>query len=200
MVGHSRVPEVFAELPEPALEQRGDGGRAPVEVPADLGQRPALAVLEQQRLALRLGQLGQGLHQQHRLLVPLGPLAGRRLLGGQPGVEPGGGLLDRLLERAFQRHVATAAAVVADGVGQGAGEDPPEPGRQLGRGPSPRNCAEGLVRLQERLLHDVGRIQLAPQGRAELEPGQDAQVVPVPFQLGRVVIRPSVPHRAPPLG
>jgi hypothetical protein len=79
-------------------------------------------MLEQQRLALGLGQFGQGLHQQQGLLVALGPLAGGGLFDGQPGIEPDRGLLDRSLEGSLQRQVAAAAAVVPDRIGQRAGE------------------------------------------------------------------------------
>src|SRR5207253_700646 len=40
----------------------------------------------------------------------------------------------------------------------------------------------GLVGLGQRLLHHVGRVELAPQTRVELEPGQQVQVVAVLFR------------------
>ena len=85
--------------------------------------------------------------------------------------------------------------MVADGVGQRAGEDLPEPGGQLGGRPA-AELPDGLVRLQERKLYDVGRIELPTQGRAELEPGQDPQVIPVLFQVELQQVRFLVRHRS----
>jgi hypothetical protein len=123
------------------------------------------------------------------------PLARRRLFGGEPRFEPGRGLLDRPLQRAFECHIPPAAAMGAHRVGQRTGQDLPQPGGQLSRTLASK-LVEGLMRLEQRLLHQVGRVKLAPQGLAELHSRQDAQVVQVAFQFACVMIRPVIAHRA----
>src|SRR5262249_51400971 len=59
-----------------ALDQPGGGGRGPAEVPGDVGQRPAFQVAQADRLALVVGERGQGLGQALRILPPHDLLTG----------------------------------------------------------------------------------------------------------------------------
>src|SRR5438034_11379629 len=49
-------------------------------------------------------------------------------------------------------------------------------------------------RLQEGLLHHVGRVELAPQARADLQPRQQAQVLAVALQVPAVSRARSEEH------
>ena len=96
------------ELGQPALEQPCHGGGSAIQAGTDLGQREPLTMAQHQGLALdfRLGR--QGIGQVDGLLLALGLLAGRGLLGRQPGAEAGGGLVQGRLQGAFPSHVARA--------------------------------------------------------------------------------------------
>ena len=81
-----------------------------------------------------------------------------------------------------RKGMVAARNLLLYGVGQRACEDPAEPGGQLG-GRRDQELPDGLARLQQRELDDVGRIELPAQGRTELEACQDSQVIPVLFQF-----------------
>jgi hypothetical protein len=154
--------------------QQADGGRgAAAQVPGDLGHRPALQVMQLQRYPLGFREQGQGFGQAEELLVVVGLLARRGLLGRQPGLQPGRGLGQGRLQGALPGHVAPGPVQVAAGVGQVAGQDLAQPGGQLGLGLAPE-LRQGLVGLQQRLLDQVGGVQLGPQPRVQLQPGQQA--------------------------
>jgi hypothetical protein len=111
----------------------------------------------------------------------LGLLARRRAGSGQQRPEPGGELVEAGGERAFQVHVAPGPREVADGVGEVVREDPPQPGRALLRRVF-LPAVHRLVRLQERLLDHVGRIELGAQPRVQVQAGQEPQVIAVRLQ------------------
>jgi hypothetical protein len=99
-------------------------------------------------------------------------------------------------QRLLQGHVAAGGAVLAEHVGQGVRQDLPQPAGSLDVG---RTAALGLVLvgLQQRLLDHVTRVQLGPQPWAEMQPGQQAEVIAVVFQPGTVG-RGVVGHAASP--
>jgi hypothetical protein len=176
---------LFVEHGPQALEappqEPGHRGLALAHCPADLLHRKPLQVLQVERPPLVLGQPGQSLGQADQLLVALGLLVRRQLAGHQPGLQPGRRLLQLHLQRLLQVHVTARGAEAAGGVGQVAGEDLPQPGGQL-RLAAPLELGQRLVRLQQRLLYHVRRIEFRPQARVEVEPGQQAQVVPEALQ------------------
>ena len=128
---------------------------------------------EFQRRALVLGEGRHRLDHLHQPLLPDDLLARRGRLGVEPSVEPRRRLLDGLLQR--ERPLGPSAAPAAEGVGDLAGEDRPEPGEVLGLGRA-AELVSPLVGLQERLLDDVGGVDLRAEPRAELEPGEQPEL------------------------
>ena len=70
-----------------ALEESAHGIRCPIESYGNLGQGAALPVVQEEGLALGVGDSSQRIGHVDGQLVPHGLLAGRRLLGDQPGPE-----------------------------------------------------------------------------------------------------------------
>jgi hypothetical protein len=68
------------------------GGLAPFHFSGHDGEAVTFEVMQLDGQALVFGQRGERFGQEHELLVPDGPLAGRRLVGGEPGLEPHRGL------------------------------------------------------------------------------------------------------------
>ena len=100
----------------------------------------------------------------------------------QAAVEQDRGAVEGVLDLALQAHIAPLGAeVAAQQVGQVAGQDLPQPADELGLA-APAEAREVLVRLQERLLDEVGGIDLALEALADLHPGQQGQVAPVHLQ------------------
>ena len=60
-------------------------------------------------------------------------------------------------------------------------QDLPQPGQELLLRLTAK-LADPAVDLEKRLLHDVGDVQLALDPPANLDPGQEEQVVPVPLE------------------
>ena len=145
---------MLAEGLDPAPEEPGDRRVAPAEPGADLGHRAAVQVVQLDGLALVVGQGVEGLGQRQELLVADRLLAGRAVVVGEPGLEPGRRLIEPGQERPLQVGVALAAAVPAGLVGHRPGEDLPEPGGQR-RLPGDRASPGRLVRLEQRELHQV---------------------------------------------
>ena len=71
--------------------------------------------------------------------------------------------------------------VVPGQVRQPVDQDAAEPGYELGLALAEEPLEVGM-RLEERLLHDVGRVELRPQGTADQGAGHQAEVVPVQLQ------------------
>jgi hypothetical protein len=144
-------------------------------------QGPAPQVLEHDDFALRLGQGRQRVGQSEHLFVALGRLAGRSLICGQPAGHSRRGAIQVGFQRPLQVHGPLVAVIVLDHVGQCAGKDAPQPGEQhrpirvLQRRP-------GRVGAQKRLLHHVGRIELAAQARIEMDTRQHFQIRPERLQ------------------
>jgi hypothetical protein len=127
--------------------------------------------------ALVFGQAGQGVGQAQQFLLPDGRLAGGGVIGRQPLLQAAGGLVQRPL----QVEVAPLAGEAADRAGQGVEEDLPQPGRPLSFGAAAELVLR-LVRLEQRLLDDVGGVQLGLHLRPQLHPGQQVQVLPIALQ------------------
>jgi len=68
------------------------------------------------------------------------------------------------------------------------------PGDQF-RHAAPVEGVEALVGPQQGLLHDVRRVELAPQPRVQLQPGQQVQVFAVALQ-GPTPVLPIIDHRS----
>ena len=128
---------------------------------------------------LLVGQLGEGAGELKQLFLVADAFAGRRLFGGEPGVQPRRGFVDGLFDGDLNGDLAL---VFAGHVDEAVGEDAPQPCGLFG-GRAAAKLLAVLVGLDERLLHDVGRIEFAAQPRVELEAGQQMQVIPVVFQL-----------------
>ena len=124
------------ELLEAALDEAGDGHGTAAEVGADLGQRQALPVLQDQGFALGFGQLLEGLGQADGLFGLLGVLARRGLVRG------------RARPRAVRTRYSGPPAAIArgtdrpwhgqNGQGQVVGQDLSQPGR-----PTPPRSGRG---------------------------------------------------------
>ena len=89
--------------------------------------------------------------------------------------------LQEQVERLLPLEVASLAAVVLDLVGQRPGQDSPEPGDQLGLALA-REASELAVGLEERLLHQVRRLELDPQCDADQRAGHQPQIVAIQLQ------------------
>ena len=106
-------------------------------------------------------QAGQGLGQAGQLLVPLGRLRGRGLVRFQTRRQAGRRLVKGRFQGALQPHVPAAGAELPCGVRQGTRENLPQPRRQFGLAAAAELAPPG-VGLQQRLLHEVGGVELAP--------------------------------------
>ena len=181
VTGHSLVVQPVSQLLQAATQQRGDRRDGPADPLGDLRERPALAVLQDDHLPHQLGQFRQGLDHPQQLLVPLGPAAGRGLVGGQPGGEPRRGTVQVGLQRTLQADVPLVPLVVLHRVGQRPGQDPPQPGDQH-LGPVVAHLRQRRIGPQHRLLDHVGRVELAAKPPVEVQPGQHLEVLAERFQ------------------
>ena len=96
-----------------ATQQAADGGVAAAELPGDRRHRLAFQVFELHGAALVLGQLGQCLGQAQQAFAGHGPLAGRRIVGREPGLQARGRPFELRLQGALLAHVALGAMVGA---------------------------------------------------------------------------------------
>ena len=71
---------------------------------------------------------------------------------------------------------------VADGIGEGVRQDLPQP-RGRFRLVLPAELIQTLVGPEQCLLDHVRRVELAPEPGRQLQPGEQAQVFPMPFQV-----------------
>ena len=100
----------------------------------------------------------------------------------------------RLLSGLIAGHVAPGPAEGADGVGEAPSQHAPEPGCHL-RLRAAAKLGQLPVRLQQCLLDDVGRVELATKAAPELRPSQQQQIVPeAPHRLPGVELKA---HRSP---
>src|SRR5262245_14476930 len=83
-----RSAEGFPQLAQAALQQAGQGGGGLAHLGGDGRHGLPEQVVPFDRLALGLGQGGQGVGQADELLAAVGLLARRRLLGRQPRLQP----------------------------------------------------------------------------------------------------------------
>ena len=83
-----------SERLQAAFEKTCDRSCRAIKRRSDLGQRAALAVMKDDRIALRFGQASERVGEQNRPLVQPGTLAGGWLVGREP-VAPGGRTTDR---------------------------------------------------------------------------------------------------------
>ncbi len=174
------------EVLEPAMKQARHGRLGRSELGGDLGQRPALQVMQLDRAALALGERGQSFGHSQQLFLANGMLARRRLIGGEPLFQARRRLVQCLVERPFAADVALASRQLAQHVGQVVAQDRTQPRRGLGLGFRPRwIVTQPLVGFQERLLDDPREVNLVAQPRGDLEPGQQPQVGAEPLQVVR---------------
>ena len=138
---------------------------------------------------LVLRQPGDGVGEPQQLLAADGPLARRRLVGREQAFQPGGRALQLPLQRSFPAGIARLGVEPANRGRQGIGQDRAEPGQPLAFGPAPE-LAPSLVGVEDRLLDDVGGVQLRAEAGAQLEPDEQQEVVAV------VLDRPRR-HRSP---
>ena len=81
----------------------------------------------------------------------------------------------RLLQGNLPANVALlGAGIAAKLVSQHVGQDLPQPGQQLGLGAAAK-MGQVAAGLQERLLHDIRGVELAPVAAADLGPCQNVQ-------------------------
>ena len=186
VTGHSLVFNRFRNSSRPRRKSEATDGDTSADPLGDLGERPALAVLEHDHLAHQLGQFRQGLDHPQQLLVPFGTAARRGLVGGQPRGEPRGGTVQVGLERPLQGDVPLVPLVVLDRIGQSPGQDPPQPGDQ-DLGPGVAHLRQSRVGAQHRLLDHVGRVELAAKFPVKVQLSQHREVLAERFQdFGRV--------------
>ncbi len=170
--------EGFLQLLQAAMDQSGDGAGRAVQPLGDLGQRPAVPVLQHQGVAGVRRQLLQGVGQLQRRLLALDLLARRRLFGRQKRFQP----RRRSIERLFAVDVAGLGTEFTDLIRQVMGQQPAQPGRLLGLVPV-GDALPRQVRFQQRLLHDARKVDLALQTRVDLGARQQGQVGAEPFQV-----------------
>ena len=172
---HAVLLQQGPQLLQAAAQQAGDGRLGASQGRGDVGHRAVAQVVHLDDDALVLRQLGQGAGQAEQLLLTADPLAGRRLIGGQPRLDAG----RRGVHGLFQRRLhVQLALVLAGGVDQRVGQDAAQPAGLFGLGAA-AELAAVLVGLDQRLLDHVRRIELAAQPRVELQPGQQVEVVAV---------------------
>ena len=143
--------------------------------PGDLVVREPLDVAQEDDLGIIGGEPGERIGQAQLELVAAGSLAGGRAGGRERIAQPTRRLGECLLQRDLTADIAPlGAAKAAHLVQQDVSQDLPQPGRQLGLGAAAklRPVAHGL---EHRLLHDVRRVELRPEPRLDLKPGQQAQ-------------------------
>ena len=177
-VGHGVQPSSCSRVRSffrPAPQQSGDGRLGALQSGADVGHGDAAQVVHLDDDALVFRQLGQGAGQAQEVFLTADPLAGRRLVGGQPRLDAG----RRGVHALFQRRLhVQLALVLASGVDQRVGQDAAQPAGLFGLGAA-AELAAVLVGLDQRLLHHVRRVELAAQPRVELEPREQVEVVAV---------------------
>ena len=187
VTGHSLVFNRFRSSSSPRRNSEAtDGTLRPIRS-AICGSVQPWQCFKHDHLAHQLGQFRQGLDHPQQLLVPLGPAAGRGLVGGQPGGEPRGGTVQVGLQRPLQGDVPLVPLVVLDRIGQRPGQDPPQPGDQ-DLGPGVAHLPQGRVGAQHRLLDHVGGVELAAQLPVEVQLGQHLEVLAERFQDFRRVL------------
>ena len=145
-------------------------------------QSPALAVFENNNLTHPIGQTSQGGCESQHLLVPNHVTAGRRLIGRQPGREPGRGAIELGLDRSLQVKVPLIALIMLHRIGQGACQNAPQPGHQ-NLGLLRTELSQRGIRPQHRLLNDIRRIELTAQAAIQMRLGQHLQVPAVLLQF-----------------
>ena len=115
------------------------------------------------------------------LVVAVSLLGGRRSGSGHPQTDPGGRFGEGGIERHLPAHISPGSRSGSNRIRQIVREDPAQPGGPFGvRGRTARG--EPPVGFEQRLLHEVGRIEFGPV--AEVEPGQEVQIRPVQAQVG----------------
>ena len=134
---------------------------------------------------LVLRQPGEGVGEPQQLLAADGPLARGGLVGREQSLQSGGRTLQLGLQRSLPAGIARLGVEPADRGRQGVRQDGAEPGQPLAFGPAPE-LVPPLVGVEDRLLDDVGGVQLRAEPRAQLEPGEQQEVVAV------VLDRPDV--------
>jgi hypothetical protein len=141
-------------------------------------------------MASRIGHLDGGL-VRHR------QLAGRGLVGRQPGPEALRRRIQRGLQRDLPRDVALLPPLGPQRVGHVAGQDRPQPFRTRRVVVAPKLVALS-VRLKQRLLHDIRRIERAVRSRPQLQTRQDVQIIAESFEAWRIREIRQLHDTAPP--
>ena len=104
------------------------------------------------------------------------------------------GFGERLVERDLAADVAPQrAGKVAHLVEQDMRQDLPQPGRQLGLGAA-AELAIAPDGLEQRLLHDIRRVELGPEPRLDLKPGQEAEPASITLERGDTGLSIGIAH------
>jgi hypothetical protein len=135
---------------------------------------------EDQGSAIILGELPQCFGQSEDGLVPDRSARRGGLVGGEPAFEPGGRVVEGSFERSNAPEIAFGTSERAGGVGEVTGEEPSEPGEAFALGLSSVVLAI-LMGIEERLLHDIGRVDPWPPSTTELSLREKPQVRAEPF-------------------
>ena len=194
--GHGHLTRRSWQLPSRVIPRRSepaDGRLGPAHRGRDLGHRAAPQMLPLHGPPLVLGQLRQGGRQSEGLLVPVGPVARRRVRGRQPGLpaattpRPSSSSMarSRRTSRLTRPRPRRASAISQ------ASRRRSQPASSAAVGPA--ELVPLAVGLQQGLLHEVGGVEPGPRPVAELDAGEQVQVGPeaVERQLG--VRRPRAP-------
>ena len=150
------------------------------------GHREPLEVVQLHDPPLVLRQTGEGLGEPQQLLAADGPLARRGLVGREQALQPGRGALQLGLQGSLPPGVARLGLEPPGRRRQGVRQDGAEPGQPLAFGPAPE-LVPPLVGLQDRLLDDVGGVELRAQAGAHLEPDEQQEVIAVVLDRADVV-------------
>jgi hypothetical protein len=163
-------------------EEEPDHGRARTSHPlAHLSDGEPLQVMQLHDAPLARRQLGEGGGEPQQLLGADGAFARGGLVGGEQSLQARGRLFEIDLEGTFPSQLACLRVEASDGAGQGIRQDGAEPGEPLGLG-LPAELGSALVGLEERLLDDVGGVQLGLEAGSHLEAGEQAEVIPIALQ------------------
>ena len=173
----------------PRCSKPATAGSDTLQLAGHFAQAPSLQMMQHDRFALGFRQLDRASAMRSRSSLRDAMRLGRRLIGGQPMGQPRRRFFDSRLQRLLASHVALIPAKGSQGVAQVIRQRPSQPGRQ--------GFVVALelvlldVGLQQRLLHDIRRVEFALCPAVELQPGQEKQVRPIAVERQIEVFEPA---------
>ena len=151
-------------------------------ISGDFRYRVTVQVMQFDGVPLIAGKSFQCVSEADRSFVSQGILARRCLVRGQL-FDTRGGLVQRLADRLLSRGIALLATEMTDSVSEFVRQNFSQPRFKLGAG-GPAELGQGHVRLQQGLLHHVGRIHLVRHRSpsSKVDSSQHKEVTPIPLR------------------